>query len=98
MTIGDDVTLGSFVMIMDSDFHVAGDREAAPGPEPVSIGARSTIGHRSVVLPGARIGSGVVVEPASAVACAVPDGAWCAATRRCPSSAAPTWASDRWPG
>ncbi len=72
--IGDGAVLGSFVMVMDSDFHVAGDGEAFAQPQPVRIGGGARIGHRAVILPGASIGAGAIVEAGSVVAGAVPDG------------------------
>jgi acetyltransferase-like isoleucine patch superfamily enzyme/acyl carrier protein len=72
--IGDDAVLGDFVMIMDSDFHVAGDEEATADPLPVRIGAGARIGHRAVILPGATVGAGATVAAGSVVAGAVADG------------------------
>ncbi|MCE5290015.1 MAG: amino acid adenylation domain-containing protein [Nocardiaceae bacterium] len=40
----------------------------------IKVGAGSVIGSRSTLLPGTDIGTGVVVEPASAVLGAIPDG------------------------
>jgi maltose O-acetyltransferase len=73
--IGDRVQLGAFCMIMDSDFHVAGDLNTAPELRPIWIGAGARLGHRVVVLPGARIGSGTVVLAGSVVSGEVPAGA-----------------------
>ena len=70
--IGDAAVLGSFVMVMDSDFHVAGE-DRMPEPQPVSIGPGARIGHRAVILPGARIGARATVEPGSVVTGNVPD-------------------------
>jgi acetyltransferase-like isoleucine patch superfamily enzyme/acyl carrier protein len=72
--IGDDATLGAFCMIMDSDFHVAGNSEAAPEPKPIHIGEGARLGHRVVVLPGTRIGPGAIVAPGSVVSGDVPGG------------------------
>jgi acetyltransferase-like isoleucine patch superfamily enzyme/acyl carrier protein len=73
--IGDDVSLGAFCMLMDSDFHVAGDssREAAVKALRIERGAR--LGHRVIVLPGSRIGAFASVLPGSVVAGEVPEGA-----------------------
>ncbi|CAM4002120.1 Pls/PosA family non-ribosomal peptide synthetase [Smaragdicoccus niigatensis] len=40
----------------------------------IKVGSGSVIGSRSTLLPGTEIGTGVVVEPASAVLGAIPDG------------------------
>lgn len=75
LEIEDDVIIGPFVMIMDSDFHVAGDAETAPEAKAVRIGARARIGHRAVILPGSQIGADAVVEPCAVVSGHVAAGA-----------------------
>jgi acetyltransferase-like isoleucine patch superfamily enzyme len=60
-------TLGAFVMIMDSDFHVAGANHEVPQPRPVRVGRGARLGHWVIVLPGARIGEGAVVGAGSVV-------------------------------
>lgn len=73
--IEDGVRLGAFCMIMDSDFHVAGDSEAAPELKPVRIERGARLGHRVVVLPGSRVGAGAVVLAGGVVSGTVPAGA-----------------------
>jgi acetyltransferase-like isoleucine patch superfamily enzyme/acyl carrier protein len=75
ITMDDDVLIGSFVAIMDSDFHVAGDSSAAPTTRPVTIGRGVRIGHRAIVLPGSHIGDGAVVGAGSVVSGSIPPGA-----------------------
>ena len=70
--IGDRSVLGAFVMVMDSDFHVAGDMETLAPPGPIDIGRDVTIGHRVVVLPGTTIGDGARVRAGSVVAGTIP--------------------------
>jgi len=65
--IEDDVALGEFVIVMDSDFHVADDFHAEAAPRPVRIGRGARLGHRVVVLPGSTIGAGAVVKASSVV-------------------------------
>ena len=65
--IGDDVSMGDFVIIMDSDFHVADDVSANAIPRPVRIGNGVRLGHRVVVMPGSTIGAGAVVRAGSVV-------------------------------
>jgi acetyltransferase-like isoleucine patch superfamily enzyme len=72
--IEDDVTIGDFVMIMDSDFHQAGDRAAAAKPKPIRVGAGARIGHRTVILPGSPIGAGAWVKSGSVVSGEVAPG------------------------
>jgi acetyltransferase-like isoleucine patch superfamily enzyme len=73
--IGDDTRIGPFVVIMDSDFHVAGDRSALAQPAPVRIGARVQIGSRVTILRGTEIGDAARVESGSVVSGSVPAGA-----------------------
>jgi acetyltransferase-like isoleucine patch superfamily enzyme/acyl carrier protein len=72
--IEDGASLGAFCMIMDSDFHIAGDSEVAPEPKAIYIGRGARLGHRVVVLPGSRIGAGAVVASGSVVSGDVPAG------------------------
>ena len=73
--IGDDVQMGSFVVIMDSDFHVVGNRDLNATPQPVRIGNGVVIGHRVTILRGSAIGDGARIENGSVVSGEVPPGA-----------------------
>jgi len=75
MEIQDDVSIGAFSIILDSNFHVAEDFRTNAAPKRVCVGKGSALGHRVVVLPGSTIGSGVVVRAGSVVSGDVPDGA-----------------------
>jgi acetyltransferase-like isoleucine patch superfamily enzyme/acyl carrier protein len=75
VTIGDDTRIGPFVVIMDSDFHVVGDRDRPAEPEPVHIGHRVTIGARVTILPGSAIGDGATIASGSVVSGQIPKGA-----------------------
>lgn len=75
--IGDDVFTGHHVYVTDAnhgyeDVGLPIGRQFA-APKPVSIGAGSWIGHGSIVLPGARIGTHVVVGAGSVVTGEIPD-------------------------
>jgi acetyltransferase-like isoleucine patch superfamily enzyme/acyl carrier protein len=72
--IAHGVRIGSFVLIMDTDFHEVGDRDAAPESRPITIGAGARIGSRVTILRGATIGAGAEVLPGSVVAGEVPAG------------------------
>ena len=72
--IGDDSHIGPYVVILDSDFHIVGDRSAHATPQPVWIGRNVTIGHRVTILRGTTIGNGVRVEAGSVVSGAIADG------------------------
>ena len=75
--IGDDVFTGMNVYITDQN-HGYEDLECpiglqAPSEEPVRIGSGSWIGTGAIVLPGARIGTHVVVGANSVVRGVIPD-------------------------
>jgi acetyltransferase-like isoleucine patch superfamily enzyme/acyl carrier protein len=73
--IDDDVAIGDFSIVMDSDFHVADDFHSAATPRPVHIGKGARLGHRVVVLPGSTIGAGATVKTGSVVSGEVAAGA-----------------------
>ncbi|GJG89221.1 hypothetical protein tb265_44020 [Gemmatimonadetes bacterium T265] len=73
--VGDDVVVGPFAMILDTDFHVVGDHDARPECTPIRIGNGVTIGAHVTVLRGSVIGDGASVAPGSVVAGHVPAGA-----------------------
>jgi acetyltransferase-like isoleucine patch superfamily enzyme len=56
--ISDDVIMGSFVIVLDSDFHMAEDVSAEAIPKPVRIAEGVIIGHHVTILPGSAIGKG----------------------------------------
>ena len=67
VSIGDDAVLGSFVTIMDTDFHVAGDSSVPAVAVPVVVEPGATIGHQAILLPGTRVGAGASIAPGSVV-------------------------------
>ncbi|HEY0468626.1 MAG TPA: phosphopantetheine-binding protein [Polyangiaceae bacterium] len=75
VVIGDDVEIGPFSVIMDSDYHVVGDRSAIDEPLPVHIESGARLGARVTVLRGAVIGAGAVVLGGSVVSGKVAPGA-----------------------
>ena len=75
VVIGDDVEIGPFSVIMDSDYHVVGDRSAIDEPLPVTIEAGARLGARVTVLRGSVIGAGAVVLGGSVVSGKVAPGA-----------------------
>jgi acetyltransferase-like isoleucine patch superfamily enzyme/acyl carrier protein len=74
LSIGDDVEIGPFAVIMDSDYHVVGDRSAIDEPLPVRIDAGARLGPRVTVLRGSSIGAGAVVLGGSVVSGRVAPG------------------------
>jgi acetyltransferase-like isoleucine patch superfamily enzyme/acyl carrier protein len=75
VTIGDGVDIGPFAVIMDSDFHVVGDRSAVDEPAAVRIDAGARLGARVTVLRGSWIGANAVVLGGSVVSGKIPAGA-----------------------
>lgn len=73
--IGDDCKIAPFCVIMDNDFHVAGDRNAEAPAKPVCIGRRVHIGSGVTVLGGSTIGDDAHVLSGSVVSGTVPAGA-----------------------
>lgn len=74
VVIGDDVMIGPFAMILDSDYHGVSDRDSQGPPRPIHIGNGVRIGAGVVVLRGSVIGDGAVIEPNSVVSRYVPPG------------------------
>ncbi len=75
ITIGDGVRLGSFVKIMDSNFHsLHGNRHERPPPDPVVIESDVDLGERAIVLPGVTIGAGAKIQAGAVVTRRVPPG------------------------
>ncbi|MEO7097579.1 MAG: DapH/DapD/GlmU-related protein [Polyangiales bacterium] len=74
VTIGDRTRIAPFCVIMDTDFHVAGARDAQHDSTPVTIGRDVRIGSRVTILRGAVIGDGAEVGAGSVVSGAIPAG------------------------
>ncbi|MFO0756264.1 MAG: acyltransferase [Byssovorax sp.] len=72
--IGDDVDLGPFCMILDSDYHDRNDRDAAGPSKPIRIGRGARLGAGVVVLRGAIIGDGDEIQAGSVVSRRLPEG------------------------
>jgi acetyltransferase-like isoleucine patch superfamily enzyme/acyl carrier protein len=73
--IGRGTYLGPFVSIADTDFHLAGSRDAEPERTPIVIGEGTWIGSRVTVLRGSIVGDGAVVLSGSVVSGEVKPGA-----------------------
>ena len=75
VTIGSGSRIGPFAFILDTDFHVAGDRTSTADSTPIVIGRRVRLGSHVTVLRGSVIGDGAVVGSGSVVSGQVPAGA-----------------------
>jgi acetyltransferase-like isoleucine patch superfamily enzyme/acyl carrier protein len=89
--IGDGTSIGPLALVLDSNFHKVGSwRGTTAEGRPIHVGRDVRIGARAVVMPGAWIGDGAVVAPASVVVGRVEPGQTV--------SGAPACASRRRPG
>lgn len=85
VTIEDGVQIGAWCGIFSHGSHIAirllgasyieTDKDARPGyvRAPVTIGAYTFIGTRSLIMPGAKIGKGCIITPGSVVSGVIPD-------------------------
>jgi maltose O-acetyltransferase len=67
LVIGDDVVIGPFAMLLDSDYHDSARHDSPGVPRPIRIGRGVRLGAGVVVLRGAVIGDGAVIDPHSVV-------------------------------
>lgn len=72
ITIGNNCRIAPFVILMDSDFHDTGNREAAGECRPIVIEDNAWLATRSFVLKGVTVGKGAVVAAGSVVTKDVP--------------------------
>jgi acetyltransferase-like isoleucine patch superfamily enzyme len=70
--IGDDVRIGDFVGIYDSDFHPM-DEISESRRAPVKIGNNVWLARGAIILPGVEIGDHAVIGAGSVVTTSVPD-------------------------
>jgi acetyltransferase-like isoleucine patch superfamily enzyme len=72
--IGDGTQIGPYVIIMDTNFHSAGDQSVAHDCRPVIIGKHCRIGSRVTITRGVSIGDGAEILAGSVVSSAIPAG------------------------
>ncbi len=72
VSIGRDVLIGNYAMIMDSDYHDLHDRTKPGLTAPIILEDDCWIGARAIVLKGVRVGCGAVVAAGSVVTKDVP--------------------------
>lgn len=81
VSIGDGTRIGPFVIIMDTNFHSAGDQSIQHDTRPITIGEGCRIGSRVTITRGVTIGAGAEILAGSVVSSAIPPGV-CAAGGR----------------
>jgi maltose O-acetyltransferase len=67
VTIGNRVLVGTYVMIVDNDFHDPHHRSRHPAGSPIVIEDDAWIGSKASVLKGVRIGRGAIVGAGAVV-------------------------------
>lgn len=75
VTIGNNVAIGNYVLIMDSDFHNPIDHTLPGAKAPIVIEDDVWIGARATILKGVKIGKHAVVAAGAVVTKDVPAGA-----------------------
>lgn len=70
--VGNDCLIGTYVMILDNDFHDLKRRDLRPPPRPVLLEDEVWLANRVIVLPGVTIGRGAAVGAGSVVVRDVP--------------------------
>ena len=76
IAVGDGCHLGPFVKIMDNHHHNStGNRKERPPSSPVSLGPNVKVGAHSILLPGAQLGEGALLEERTVVSRKIPAGA-----------------------
>ena len=74
VTIGRNCSIGTYVMIIDNDFHSLSPehRDVQPPSKPITIGNNVWLGGHVIVLPGVTIGDGSVIGAGSVVTGNIP--------------------------
>jgi maltose O-acetyltransferase len=72
VTIGRNVAIGQYSIIMDNDYHSAEDHRQAGQQAPIVIEDDAWLGARVIVLRGAHIGRGAVIGANSVVTGTIP--------------------------
>ena len=72
VTIGREVLIGNYAMIMDNDYHDPNDHNRLGASKPITIEDGAWIGARAIVLKGVHVGAGAVVAAGAVVTKDVP--------------------------
>lgn len=75
VVIGDGCQIGPRVLIMDNDFHVAGDPLQRPPSEPIVLERSVWVGAGAIILKGVHIGAGASIGAGAVVTHDVAAGA-----------------------
>ncbi|MDO9553526.1 MAG: acyltransferase [Rhodonellum sp.] len=67
ITIGHNVDIGPYTIIMDNDFHAIGDQDASEIKKGITIEDHVWIAMRCIIMKGVTIGKGAVVASGSVV-------------------------------
>jgi len=70
--IADNVKIGPYCMIHDTDFHIQGKDFVNPEGVPISIEEDAWLGSRVIVLKGSKIGKGAIIAAGSVVSGIIP--------------------------
>ena len=73
--IGSGTRIGPYCLVMDNDYHKAGNRDLPGAIAPIHIGRNVSIGARVTVLRGSRVGDGACIMSGSCVSGLIPPGA-----------------------
>lgn len=73
--IGNNVKIGPYCMIHDTDFHIQGKDFVNPEGVPISIEEDAWLGSRVIVLKGSKIGKGAIIAAGSVVSGIIPPNA-----------------------
>ena len=65
--VGDRARLEAFSKVLDNHFHQLGDHLSRPPSRPVVVEEDAVIGPRAILLPGAHVGRGARVGPATII-------------------------------
>ncbi|MCL2627047.1 MAG: acetyltransferase [Cystobacterineae bacterium] len=76
VVLGEGCHLGPFVKVMDNHHHqTTGNRKERPPSSPVALGPKVKVGAHSILLPGAQLGEGALLEERTVVSRKIPPGA-----------------------
>ncbi|MCL2013134.1 MAG: acetyltransferase [Cystobacterineae bacterium] len=76
ISLGENCHLGPFVKLMDNHQHqTTGNRQERPSSNPIVLEQNVKVGAHSILLPGAQLGEGTLLEAHTVVSRKIPAGA-----------------------